>query len=78
MCPSDAQSYSPVNRIDHISFFFCCKTVLRMILGIAPTTTKLPEEALLEVFGRSVASPYMFLAAVWSGLVDVQLREKIN
>ena len=45
-----------------------------MILGIASTITQLPEEALLEVFGRSVASPYMFLATVsWDGLVDVQL-----
>ena len=45
-----------------------------MILGIASTITQLPEEALLEVFGRSVASPYMFLATVsWEGLVDVQL-----
>lgn len=45
-----------------------------MILGIASTITQLPEEALLEVFGRSVASPYMFIATVsWDGLVDVQL-----
>lgn len=43
-------------------------------ISSASTITQLPEEALLEVFGRSVASPYMFLATVsWEGLVDVQL-----